>query len=98
MVREMENSFWYLFNWGVSNDVDMMQVINTPAKNGRTLFDFVASFSSGLSRALIEIGVKVHTINDQFKIPLFAVSITIIITIIVTSNNFTFSVSQFDKK
>ena len=72
-----------LFKWGISNNIGMVQVINTPGTNGRTLFDLVASFSVGLSLALIIIGVRVNCINDHFKIPLFAVSVMII----VTSNN-----------
>ena len=58
----------------MSNGVDMMEVINTPAKNGRTLLNQAAPFSLTLSLVLMGLRVKVNSVNSDFITPAFHVS------------------------
>ena len=74
MARELENSFLYLFELGFYNNVDMMKVINTPAKVGMTLLQTAESFSKVLASVLISIRVKANSVDYDFQTPKFRVS------------------------
>ena len=74
LVRHIENSFHFLMKWGKQNDVDMCKVLNSPSKEGSTFLSWALRFSSSITKSILDLGVKVNSIDIRFVTPFMKVS------------------------
>ena len=72
---EIESTVEYLIQLVDQHKLNMTQILNHKAMDGRTLFWVAADFSEKVANMLIQKNeVKVNTVDDKFMIPPFRVS------------------------
>ena len=74
LFSEIEATIEYLIRLGDQYNLNMDEILNHKAKDGKTLFYKAAIYSEKLAKILIQRNVKVNTVDDKFMIPIFRVS------------------------
>ena len=74
MFTEIESSAFYLIKMAEDNNLNMDDVLNHTAENGKTLFWKAAYYSEALASELLKRNVVVTTVDNLFRIPEFRVS------------------------
>ena len=74
MFTEIETSAFHLIKMAEDNNLNMDDVLNHTADNGRTLFYQAAVFSESVAIELLKRNVVVTKVDNLFSIPSFRVS------------------------
>ena len=78
MLREIEQSCFYLIDLIKCFNLDMKNILNHTAKNGNTLFFYASIFSETVTRKLLEENVQVNSVDSLFITPFFRVRIILV--------------------
>ena len=73
MMREIEDSFFFLIQYAESNSLDMKTILNATSKSGITLFFLASCYSERIGNYLLDHGVNVNSVDSAFQTPIFKV-------------------------
>ena len=74
MFNETELTAFFLIKMAEDNNLNMVDILNWTADNGKTLFSFAARYYESLAKELLKKNVVVTTVDNLFRIPSFRVS------------------------
>ena len=69
MIREIEDSCYFLIRFAESNNLDMKTLLNARTKNGNTMFNQASRYSKLVATYLLEFGVNINSVNGNFLTP-----------------------------
>ena len=73
MMREIEESFFFLIEYAESNNIDMKIILNATTKGGQTLFYKASIYSESIAEYLLNFGVNVNSVDYTFRTPIIRV-------------------------
>ena len=74
MLREIEESCFYLIDLAKCFNLDLKKILNHTTKSGSTLFEQASTYSEAVTRRLLEENIQVNSVNYKFVTPYFRVS------------------------
>ena len=73
MFNEIESLFIYMLQLAERNNINMNQLIKNTTEAGRSILYDATLHSEKISHELIKRKVKVNSINNEFRTPVFKV-------------------------
>ena len=73
MMREMEESSFFLIQFADDNNLNMKSILNAATEDGSTLISYASKFAPSLTYALLEFGINANSVTAKFGTPIFRV-------------------------